>query len=448
MKRTFTFLLLLTALFAKAQTEQSPARLTYDEAIKIALKNNVILNTQKNTLFSRQVAKTAAIANLGPNIFAQGQVFTNQGQQPNPENGNLEDLTITNASGSLNANIVLFNGLSRLNVLQQNIALFKSQTSLVKRAEQDAIFTVTNQYLQVMLDQELLRIAQENFSTQTKVADQTREQVDLGARPEADLYNQDAQAKNMELIALRAQVTLENDKAILAQTLQLDPSIPFEVELPSIPASEFNIDEANLDSLINMAITKREDLKQFNYAMDASQFAYRAAFGGYSPTISAFASYGSNYYSSLAESDVYGNFNNQFMKVFPNTTYGLNFNIPIYSRFAVRNNRVLAKVNYDNAKLQRDNLEKTIKLEVKRTYNNYKTAIQAYSASQVQLQSGELALRVQQESYELGVANQVTLAQANQTYVQAASSKAQAEVTLVFQKILLDYALGTLQRPE
>lgn len=451
----FTICITTTILASAQDASQAPAQLTYEEAISIGLKNNVLLNQQKNTLLSRHVAKTAGIAAFTPNIFAQGQYATNTGQQPDPENGDLKDLTISSLGASLNANLIIFNGMSRLNTMIANNDLFRAQTSLVKRAEQDAVFTITNQYLQVLLDQELLKIARENFVVQNTTLTQIRESVSLGARPEADLYNQDAQTKNMELTALRAQVTLETDKMLLAQTLQLDPSVPFEVVLPSDNSTRnFTLSE-NLDSLIAIAMNSREDLKQFTYNRDANRAFYRAAIGGYMPSLTAFASWGSNYYSNIVNNPLtddpngptYGRLGNQFTRIFPNTTYGVSFNIPIYSRFTVKSNRALARVNYENSNLLRDNLEKTIKLDVKRAYNNYITAAQAMEASEAQLQSGTLALQVQRESYELGVANQVTLATANQTYVQAAASRAQAQVTMVFQKILLEYALGTL-KPE
>src|SRR5690606_39929240 len=101
--------------------------------------------------------------------------------------------------------------------------LLKAQTSNVKRTEQDVVANVANQYLQVMLDQELLRIAEETYNAQVAVLDQLKEQVRLGARAESDLYTQEAQVSNLRVTALRAKVTLENDKALLAQTLQLDP---------------------------------------------------------------------------------------------------------------------------------------------------------------------------------------------------------------------------------
>jgi outer membrane protein len=436
--------LLTIGLLTHAQTQPQTQVLNYKQAIKMALQNNVTLNQQKNTLFSREVQRNQAIAAFGPVVNIQGQATRNIGQQANPENGNLENLTIDRLNTSLNAQITLFNGLTRINSLKQSTNQFKAQTAFVNRTEQDVMYNVTTQFLQVLLDQELLKIAEENFKTQQTVLDQIREYVNVGARAETDLYNQDAQTKNMEVTALRAKVTLNNDKALLSQTLQLDPSVAFEVEFPKASLNSFPL-EFSLDSLYSIALTTRQDLVQANRQADANLYLYKASANGYYPNVTAFYSYGSNYFSNLKDIPTYGSIGNQFKNVFPNTTYGLNLTIPIFSRLQNRSQRVFNRVTYENSKLQRDFLEKSIKIDVQRAYNNYMAAIKNYSASQAQLQSGELALKTQQESYLLGVANQVTLAQANQTYVQAASSKAQAEVTLIFQEMLIEYALGTLK---
>jgi outer membrane protein len=414
--------------------------LTYKEAVKIALKNNVNLNQQKNILASRQVQRNAAIAGFTPSIYAQGRAARNEGQQQNPENGNFENLTIDNVFGSLNAEMDLFNGFSNVNTFRQNVSQFKAQTSNVKRTEQDVIASVTNQFLQVLLDQELMRIAEEVYRAQVVNLEQTREQVRVGARAEADLYNQDALVKNQEVTLMRARVTFNNDKATLAQTLQLDTEVPFRVEFPSWSRFDINLNEIQLDSFYQIALTNREDLKQQKHITEANRFTLRSSANGYYPRLTLFASYGSVYYSNIP-----GSFNTQFFDVNLNLSYGISFYIPIFDRLQTRSTRVFNRVTMENSELQLENLEKTIKIQVLNAYQNYQAAIQNYRAGLVQLQSGELALRTQQESYSLGVSNQLALAVANQTYVQAAASKAQAEVTLLFQKMLLDYALGTLK---
>lgn len=446
--RVIIFFLVVWVGSYQAQAQSDTVVLTFSEAVKIGLDKNVTLNQQKNTLYSRQVQRNQSRAAFLPSVGINGSASRTDGKQPNPDGGELVDLSNDYVTASIGAQMTLFNGFSQVNTLQQTAHLFKAQTALVARTEQDVVFNVTNQYLQVLLDQELLKIARENYNAQKVLLDQLREQVDLGARAEAAMYAQAAQVSNMELITLRAQVTLDNDKATLAQTLQLDPAIPFQVDYPAENISQLVIDDLSADSLFTVALTNRSDLQQAAYQMEANERGYKASSNGYYPSVSLFASYGSQYTSALKDQPLYGNFGNQFGTIFPSTSYGVNVTIPIFDRMITRNNRVINRVQWDNSKLQYENLSKTVKIDVQRAVNNYKAAIQAYQASQVQVQAGELTLATQQESFMLGVTDQVALAQANQTYVVAAASRAQAVVTLIFQKILLDYALGTLRPDE
>jgi outer membrane protein TolC len=98
-----------------------------------------------------------------------------------------------------------------------------------------------------------------------------------------------------------------------------------------------------------------------------------------------------------------------------------------------------------NTMLTRDNLVKTVQIDVQRAFKNYNAAILAYKASLVQYEAADYALRLQKESYELGAASQVAVAQATQIYVQGIASKTQAEMTLLFQRVVLDYAMGVLK---
>lgn len=426
-----------------AQEAVDTLRLTYREAVKIALENNLTLNQQKNNLVVRQVQKNQSIASFLPSLSISGSARHTEGQQPNPDGGELMDLSVDNVDANIQAGLMLFNGFNRINTLSQYSNQFKAQTSFVKRTEQDVVYTVTTQYLQVLLDQELLRIATEAHRVQNVILNQLREQVNLGARAAADMYTQDAQVRNLEVTALQTRVTLGNDKALLQQTLQLDPSIPVVLEFPSIE-NTMDIRSMSLDSLYTVALANREDLKQAEYQAKANHYAYKASVSGYFPSISLFAGYGSQYISTLKADPLYGNFSNQFKTVFPSVTYGVNVTIPIFDRLATRTERVFNKTTYENSVLQRENIQKTVKIDVQQMYNNYVTALESYQASQVQLQAGELALRTQQEGFILGAASQVELAQANQIYVQAAASRAQAEVTLLFQQMLMEYALGTL----
>jgi outer membrane protein len=315
-----------------------------------------------------------------------------------------------------------------------------AQSYLVKRSSQDVVSLVAMQYLQVLLDQELLRIADQNLKSQQTILDQTQGFVDVGARAITDFYNQDAQVKAAQVALIRAKNTLQNDKSILAQTLQIDPSQFFEVVYPEVAEDLKKYQQVTLDSLIAVAMVNRPDLNQLNHQVKANKFAFQSSLSTALPSVTLFANYGSFYYSLIAE-----NFSGQFGKLNPSLSYGANLSIPLFSKFQTRVQRANTKLFYENSVLNQNNLEKTVKLDVQRAFNNLINAIENYESSLAQFQAGDLALQTQKESYQLGISPQVTLAQANQTYILGAASKVQAEVTLLFQKIQLEYALGTLQ---
>ena len=448
MKKVF-FVVYFSILTITISIAQDNTTLTFKDAVKIALQKNVTLNTQKNNLYLNEARRLQGLAAYLPGINAQGNFQRANGLQIDPTTGVGSNIEADNIFGSVNASMNIFTGFNRINTLKQANSNLLAQTFLVKRTNQDVIFNVASQYLQVLLDQELLRIANENKAVQQIVLDQIKGFVQAGSRAEADQYIQDALLKNQEVTALRAKVTLENDRAFLAQTLQLDPSIPFTLVTPDWQTDVTYFENLSLDSLYSIALKNRADLKQQDHLIDGWKRSMRANTSGYYPTLSVFAGYASTYFASDAYKKTGGSppasFSEQFVRNNPQTSYGVSLSIPIFDRLQTRTNRIASKVNFENAELNRENLFKTVKIDVQRSFKNFQTAIETYRTSLVQFQSGELALKVQQESYLLGVANQVALAQANQAFVQGAGSKAQAEVTLLFQKILLEYALGTLK---
>lgn len=449
MKITNLLIFLSLLSFSVFSQTESKQRLTYKEALQIGLKNSVDFKSQQNLLDARAAQKVQAYGNYLPSLNAQGFAQRTDGLQIDPTTGSASNLTSDYIQGTLNANYILFNGFGRINTLKQNNYLFSAQSSLLKRSKQDIVYNVTSQFLQVLLDQELMRIAEENLALQGVILEQTKGYVEVGSRAEADQYTQDALVKNAEVTLLRAKITLENDRATLLQTLQLDPSVEIEVVRSDWEIDTNYFKSLSLDSLYRIAENYREDLRQQNYLVEASQSTMRLNSSGYYPTLSLFASYGSTYYATdswKSNPDVSrpASFREQFTNLNPALTYGINLQIPIFDRFQTRSSRITSKVTYENNILTRDNLVKKIKIDVQRSFKNYQTSLQSYDASLIEYQAGELALKTQKESYDLGIASQVELATANQTFVQAAASKAQAEVTLFFQQMLLEYALGTI----
>lgn len=450
MKTSHIFLVLLTVsvtgkVFGQ---EETSAKLTFREAVKIGLENNVNLNQQKNLLVTSRVAKTSGLLQLGPTVSINGNVGRRDGNSFNQQEGAVINGVLDFTSASLNANLPIFNGLSGISNFRQANSLYEAQLSMVNRTSQDVISNVSAQYLTCLLDQELVKINQKNLETQQKQFDQIKEQVNAGSRAEVDLLNQEYQVKNAELLVLRSKFTLRNDKATLAQIIQLDPSVAsFELEEPSWQLTDLT--GLSLDELYTIAEQRRSDLEQARQSEKAAQFGYHAVKGGYFPSLNAFASYGSTY-NYIHPSEVIPNpgnrtFDQQFFSDNTVLTYGVTFFIPIHNAFQNRTNTVRNRMQYENARIQAKGLETTVKNDVLRAYQNLQDAQANAGAAEAQLKAAEIAYNLERERYELGISDIVALTQVNQAYTRAQGDHASARYTLMFQHLLINYAVGTLK---
>ncbi|MDH4091530.1 MAG: TolC family protein [Cyclobacteriaceae bacterium] len=443
MKELVFSILASSLLMAASAQEQLPAKLTFKEAVKIGLQNNVVLNQQKNQLQYTQKNKTSSMLQLGPSVQAGGSAYRNDGNSFNQNEGRVVNGVIDYVGGQLSASMPVFNGLAVVNQYRQANNQNEAQLHQVVRSNQDVIRDVSNQYLLCLLDQELVKINIENVATQQIQYDQIKAQVELGSKAEADLYNQEYQLKNSELLLVRARNTLKNDMANLALTLQIDPTIYVEVQQVDWDINKLAADSATFENLYATAVDRRSDLKQAGHAEKAAHYGYSSMKGRYYPSIYAGVNYGSRYNYIQGEDN--RSFHDQFTKDNVALSYGFSLTIPIYSGLQYRTQAAFSKVTYENAKIRAKNAEVVVKTDVIRAYQNFKDARTSYETSQAQLRAAETSYKMEKERYDLGISNIVQLSIVNQTYVRAQGDYKTSLFTLMFQRLLINYATGTLQ---
>lgn len=447
-KVSILFTLTVIAFSAFCQDDTTTlTKLTFKEAVKIGLDNNLNLNQQENLLSAAQVAKSAGLLSFGPTININGNAGRNDGNSFNQQQGRVINGVLDFVNTSVDAGMPLFRGLNVLNNYRASSSAYNAQLHFVNRSRQDVIRDISRQYLTCLLDQRLVIINEKTVESQQQLYNQIRAQVDAGSRAEVDLKNQEYQVKNAQLLVVRAKNTLRNDKSLLSQTLQLDPSIGFALEEPAWPID--NTEGVSLDELYKIANERRSDLKSAEDSEKASQFTYAASKSAYFPAVSLFASYGSAYnyvYRSEAIPDA-GNrtAEQQFLEDNTQLTYGISFRIPIYNAFQNRANISRNHVAYQNAKLQTENTSLVVKSEVLLAYQNLQDAKVAFEAAQAQLEAAETSNSLENERYNLGISDIVALTLSNQNLTRAQSDFENARYTLMFQNLLINYAVGVLK---
>lgn len=447
MKRIFYLLtcFLLVPLATFAQTEI----ITLQEAIDIALENNYQLKQVENNLELAESNIKNEYADYLPSVSGRlsgsrtsGQQFIfdrfSEGLDP------FVNVTSEGASGSVGADIVIFDGFNNIHTLRASQQSKISREESLRRARENVIFTTASRYLQVLLDKQLLDISRENLATSEKQLEQVDAQVEVGSRPTVDLYNQEAQVANDELSVTQRQNSLNISKLLLVRQLQIDPLVEYEFVVPEI--SEVQDSEIlamyDLTELIEQALMSRSDIKSEEADINNLRYQVKIAKGNLYPTISASASISSRYSDqySLAGQDV--SFSDQFFDQQVNRSIGLSISVPLFQNWDRMYNIQASKVQLKNAELDLENTELQVIQEVTQAYNDYTSYSKELAAAEKSLIASEKAFETQQERYNVGASTLIELSQAQSTYVEAQSNYTQARYNLIFQEKLLDYYLG------
>jgi outer membrane protein len=274
--------------------------------------------------------------------------------------------------------------------------------------------------------------------------------VEAGTRPLSDQLDQEATVSQLEVEVIRAQNNLRLDKARLKQSLLMDPEDQVDPIDPDWSFESVLARDYELEVLYQMAMNNRPDYKSALADQEAANAFINIARSGHYPELSIFGSAGTRYSSQLKMEDNPDKskpLSDQFQdnSVF---SYGVELNIPIYSRNRVIAQKTRARMAYENAQLAEEDLRLLIFNEVQNAYLSFIASKDEYYAALKQFKAAEAAYTIQKERYEVGVGNLVELSRSTGTFVDAAGSRAQAQYTLLFQKVILDYFTGVLSKED
>ena len=424
---------------------QETLNLDFRQAVDIALSKNLNYKIQENNMLVLEKEKQVSIASHLPNANLTTSFLRQSGQQFQQVEGEIVVTNVTNkiVSSGFSMNMPLFNSGRRILDTQSSRLAYQAGEKAMERAKQQVVFDVARRYLQVLLDKELVRIAEQNRDNQKQQLTQIDGFVNAGLRTISDLYNQQSEVARVESVVVDAQVQLENDLWDLAEYLQLQVGVAPELAPVDPFLRQDSFDGIEMAQLYELAQSNRADRNQQELLMTATKKDMQAIKAMYFPRLSAFYNY-NTFFTSLDDR----NLSEQLLKVYPQNTLGLALAIPIFNNFNARLDVSRSKVDYQNQILRKESIDRKIYQEVKLANQNYKAAIQKEKNTQVQVLAAKEAKNAVQERFRLGISNFVDLSTANQQLVNAQADQAQAIYTLFFQEILMKHAVGTLEISE
>ena len=425
-------------LLERAEVAQQPVVITLEQALQIALSENVAVKVADLEIKRTQYAKKGAYASLYPQIDLTGSyqrtikkqvMYMAMGDQPMKiEVGMFNTLNAAASAALPLVNAQLWKSL-KLSALDVELAVEKARASRL-----DMVTQVKNAYFGILMAKEAFNVYKEVYENAVKNYDETKKKYDAQKVSEFEL--------------IRAKTTVANaipnvynaESSVILALWQLKAVLGVDLEMNIDVAGQLNDwsqqmlydihqhDNANLDQNTTM--------KQL--ALQAEVLAQNIKLQKYATLPSLAASFNFSYISMA---------NDVAFKEFPWTPYstaGLSINIPIFAggkRYqAIRQ----AKNQYQQMQLQVENTERQLKIAIRQSLNTMETNMKSYYAAQEAVASAQKAYDIAEAAYKVGRSTLIELNDAQLALTQSQLAQSQAIYNFVNAKTQLEQTLGHL----
>lgn len=441
---------ILAALLSITSALSAQQQWTLRQCIDHALQNNISLKRQSNQNEQKAIqvstARNARLPNLNASV----------GQDFSFGRGLTEDNTYTNSSTSstrmgLSTSIPLFTGgrlPSQLRLAKLNL---EAATADLQKAQDDLSLRVAQYYITAVYDRELLAVAQRQISIDSMQVARLQEMLRHGKASPVELSQQQATLENSRLTATKARNDLQLALLDLTQLLELSTPTGFSIAtpvvtplatVPDVSTSVSLTPVATLpspDAIYAEALGIKPEIAAEELRLKGTEASISIAKADLYPSLDLNGSIGTNYNKTS------GFPAQSFGKQLENKFYqgiGITLNVPIFSRFATRNNIRSAEIDRQNQMLAVDEAKKRLYKEIQQVYYNTVAAESSFRSSQAAALSSEDAFELMRAKYEAGKANITEFNESKNNLLKAQSDLLRAKYEYLYQTALIDFYRG------
>lgn len=422
---------LLVTLLTSAQTPW-----TLQQCVDTALANNRNVKQQALTKQSKEIAYNQARKNLLPDLNASiGQNF-GFGRTLDENYKYTNSTAITqNTNFNVSSSILLFNAFKQRNSIEGAKADMYASKADLEKIKSDITTSVAAEFLQILLNKELLQIAVDQLELTRAKIEQRKALVASGKMAEGEMYDLIAQESKEDLSRLRADNTLKLSLLDLAQFMELDHFENLDVVVPD-NLSELDLHFLSADEVFQSALTHRPEIKGAEFRLKSAEFNVLTFKADYYPKLDLSTGFGSSYYNDNSKMP-YGSFNRQLSDKL-NASINLNLRIPIFNKFATRNNVRTAQLGVKSSSIAVDNAKLELKKTIQQAYYNALGAKSRWEAANKSEIASREAYRFTNQKYEAGRATLYELYQSKSNLTQVLSEQAQSKYEYYFRVKLLE----------
>ena len=425
-------------LLEKADSSETPVVITLEQALEIALSENVSVKVADMEIQRTGYAKKGAYAALFPQIDVVGSyqrtikkqaMYMSMGEGQEPMKIEVGMFNTLNASASAALPLVsaqLWKSI-RISGMDVELAVEKARSSRLETVTQ-----VKNSYFAILFAKEAFKVyksvyenAMDNFKEVQKKYDAQKVSEFELVRAKTTVEQAIPNVYNAESTVILALWQL---KAVLG--VDLDTNIDVAGNLSDYSQQMFyDIHQHDSVSLDNNSAMKQ-------LAIQTEMLAETVKLQKYAniPTLAASFNFS---YMSMANDVAFKNF-----PWIPYSTAGISLSIPIFAggkRYhAIRQ----ARNQYQQVQLQTVNTERQLKIAIRQSLNAMETNMKSYYASKDALAAAQKGYDIVAKSYQVGRSTLIEVNDAQLALTQAQLGASQAVYNFLTAKAQLEQTLG------
>ncbi len=405
-----------------------PLKINLKDAINIAIENNKEIKKTKlenETLYGRYLEERAQafpqISIFGNGIKQMDETFYKFSEGLFPKEQDVLSYNI-----SLNQTLYSWGKIGAA-IKAANLALMSRDYSLKLTEEEIKKITIESFY-DVIFQKELIKIAEENLKQKENHLKEAESKFNLGIGTEYDILAAKVNFEDARINLLKA----ENGLNILKERLKFILGIDYEIEPEGELEVEF-VEEPSFEESFEIALKERKELKLQELYEDGRFQFIKIQKSQNKPKV-----YLSAYFerSNLKAGDLDLNVSSW--------NYTLNLTIPLFDGFRTKGLVIEAESEYNKAKLEKEKIIDSIRLQIKQALFELKEAGNVLKVSEEAVELAEKWYKMAEEGYKLGVKTNLDVEDALLNLSNSKVNLAKAKRDYIVSLTNLKKAMGTL----
>lgn len=427
-------LLLIPTIVLKAQDTLT---VSLSKAIEIAMSKSPTIKVANKEIERVDYSKKEKFSALFPNISLGGSYqralkkqrmfFTIPGMPSNPDGFEVGVDNTYNAGVSASMPIISPTLWASLQMTETDVQL-ALETS--RSSKQALVNQVTKGYYAVLLTQDSYNVIKKSYDNTLENARIIQNKFKQGAVSEFEWVRADAQVKNAisNLVSAQSAVNMSILQLKMLMGIDMSTGLKTEGSLVDFEAKIYS-DVLSIDTT---TLKTNTDLRQFDIKTTQLNHALKIQKAGWWPTLAASFNYA---YMSMGNDGV-------DLRWFPTSTAALQLSIPIFSGGSRLYKEKQLKIQLDEMKDQRDNLRRSLELQVLTSLDNIKKAIEKIASNKEGLRQAEKAVVISKKMYEVGSSTYLDLTNSQLVYITAGLTYNQSVFDYLSAKSDLEKLLG------